>query len=94
MFTALQAGQIDVAMTDTAIVLGQASASHGLFVVPGQYNTGEKYGALFPKNSPNEAALNKVIKELVDDGTTKKLSAKYLAAAWGMDPEKIPYWKP
>jgi polar amino acid transport system substrate-binding protein len=94
MFTALQAGQVDVAMTDTAIVLGQASESHGLFVVPGQYHTGEKYGALFPKGSANEAAINKVIEELVSDGTTKKLAAKYLAAAWGKDPTKIPYWKP
>ena len=94
MFTALQAGQIDTAMTDTAIVLGQASESHGLFEVVGQYSTGEKYGALFPKGSKNEATLNKVIKALIDDGTTKKLSAKYLAAAWGKDPTKIPYWKP
>ena len=29
MFTALQAGQIDVAMTDTAIILAQAGASNG-----------------------------------------------------------------
>jgi polar amino acid transport system substrate-binding protein len=35
-----------------------------------------------------------VIEELVSDGTTKKLAAKYLAAAWGKDPTKIPYWKP
>ena len=94
MFTALQAGQVDVAMTDTAIVLGQAAASRGLFTVIGQYSTGEKYGALFPKGSKNEATLNKVLQALIDDGTTKKLAAKYLAAAWGQDPTKIPYWKP
>jgi polar amino acid transport system substrate-binding protein len=93
MFTALQAGQVDVAMTDTAIVLGQAAESHGLFTVIGQYSTGEKYGALFPKGSKNEATLNKVLQALIDDGTTKKLAAKYLAAAWGQDPTKIPYWK-
>ena len=94
MFTALQARQIDVAMTDTAIVLGQASASNGLFAVVGQYATGETYGALYPKGSANRAALDKVLQSLIDDGSTKKLSAKYLAASWGVDPSTIPYFKP
>ena len=94
MFTALQAGQVDVAMTDTAIVLGQASASNGLFGVVGQYSTGETYGALYPKDSPNKAAFDKVLQSLIDDGSTKKLSATYLAASWGVDPATIPYFKP
>jgi polar amino acid transport system substrate-binding protein len=93
MFTALQAGQIDVAMTDTAIVLGQASASQGLFVVVGQYNTGEVYGGIYPKGSTNGATLDKIITALKDDGTLAKLTEKYLAAAWGADPTKIPYFK-
>ena len=94
MFTALQAGQIDVPMTDTAIVLGQAATSNGLFVVVGQYSTGETYGALYPKGSPNEATIDKIIKALIDDGTLTKLAAKYLAAAWGADPTAVPYFKP
>jgi len=94
MFTALQAGQIDAAMTDTAIVLGQASASNGLMVVVGQYSTGETYGALYPKKSPNEATFDKIIQSMLDDGTLKKLSAKYLAAAWGTDPTTVPYFQP
>ena len=94
MFTALQAGQVDVAMTDTAIVLGQASASAGLFTVAGQYATGETYGALYPKGGANNATLDKVIQSLIDDGSTKKLAAKYLAASWGVDPNTIPYFKP
>ena len=94
MFAALAAGQIDAAMTDTAIVLGQAAASNGAMVVPGQYHTGEVYGALYPKGSANEATLDKIIKALEDDGTLAQLSAKYLAAAWGADPTKIPYFEP
>ncbi len=94
MFTALQAGQVDVAMTDTAIVLGQASASGGLFTVFGQYATGEEYGALYPKGAAGNAAIDKVIQSLIDDGSTKKLAAKYLAASWGVDPTTIPYLKP
>src|SRR5689334_8721512 len=78
MFTALQAGQIDVAMTDTAIVLQQAGASGGLFEVVGQYTTGESYGALYPKGSANEAALNKAIEAMIADGTIKALAVKYL----------------
>lgn len=93
MFTALQAGQIDAAMTDTSIVLAQAGQSHGLFKVIGQYRTGETYGALYPKGSANEKALDKIITALKKDGTLKALSAKYLAAAWGSDPGKVPYFK-
>ncbi|WP_207388373.1 ABC transporter substrate-binding protein [Lichenihabitans psoromatis] len=94
MITALQAGQIDLAMTDTAIVLGQASASSGLFAVVGQYTTGEQYGAVYPKNSPNRAVIDKILQSLIDDGSTKKLASKYLAASWGLDPATIPYFKP
>jgi len=94
MFTALAAGQIDVAMTDTAIVLAQATISNGTQVVVGQYNTGETYGALYPKDSANGANFDKIIQSLIDDGTLAKLSAKYLASAWGADPTKIPYFKP
>src|SRR5262245_30096348 len=93
MFTALQAGQIDVAMTDTAIVLAQAGQSNGVFEVVGQYATGETYGALYPKGSKNGKKLDEIISELKKDDTLDKLSAKYLAAAWGSDPTKVPYFK-
>ena len=49
MFAALTAGQIDAAMTDTAIVLGQAAESNGMLEVVGQYTTGETYGAIYPE---------------------------------------------
>ena len=41
MFMALQSGAIDVAMTDTAILLSQAAASGGRFEVIGQFATAE-----------------------------------------------------
>ncbi len=94
MFTALQAGQVDVAMTDTSIVLAQAGQSNGLFEVVGQYQTGETYGALYPKGGPNNAALDKIIQALIDDGTLKMLSAKYLTPAWGADPLAVLYFNP
>ena len=35
----------------------------------GQYKTGEKYGAIYPKGSANEDAFNQGIQTMLDDGT-------------------------
>jgi polar amino acid transport system substrate-binding protein len=94
MFTALSAGQIDAVLTDTAYVLGEAAKSNGAMVVAGQYHTGEVYGAVYPKGSSNGATFDKIIQSMKDDGTLQKLAEKYLTAAWGADPTKIPYFKP
>ena len=64
-------------------------------MVAGQYKTGESYGRHLPEGlAKNGPTFDKMIKALKDDGTLDKLSAKYLAAAWGADPSKIPYFKP
>ena len=94
MFTALRAGQIDAAITDTSIVLAEEVNSQGKVKVMGQYKTGESYGALYPKGNPNNATLDKIIQSILDDGTIKKLGEKYLAAAWGKDPTTVPYFNP
>lgn len=94
MFTALAARQLDVVMTDTAIVLGQAVTSNGLFDVVGQYKTGETYGAIYPKGSPNGPVFDQIIQQMQDDGTLAAISAKYLAEAWGIDPGTVPYFEP
>lgn len=92
MFTALRAGQLDAAMTDTSIVLAEEVANPGKVVVAGQYKTGETYGAIYPKGNANNATLDKIFQSMIDDGTMAKLAAKYLAAAWGKDPATVPYW--
>jgi polar amino acid transport system substrate-binding protein len=89
MFTALQAGQIDAAMTDTAIVLGQAKTTDGALEVVGQFKTGETYGALFPKNSKNRTKIDSILKALIKDGTVKKLAKEY----FGGDPSEVPVFK-
>ena len=94
MFTALRAGQIDVAMTDTSIVLAEEVAHPGKVAVIGQYKTGEAYGAIYPKGNANNATIDKIIQSMIDDGTMTKLGAKYLAAAWGKDPASVPYFNP
>ena len=91
MFMALQTGRIDVAATDTAIVLSQAAVSGGRFEVIGQFATGETYGAIFPKNSPNGPTLDQVIQSLIDDGTVAALKATWLTSVWGQDPADIPF---
>jgi polar amino acid transport system substrate-binding protein len=94
MMAALTAGQIDAAADDTAYLLAYAKKSNGDYVVPGQYNTGETYGAVYPKGSPNEKTFDKIINAMKNDGTLKMLAEKYLAAAWGTDPATVPYFKP
>lgn len=94
MFTALAAGQIDAAVTDTSIVLAEEVKTKGKHVVIGQYKTGESYGALYPKGGANNATIDKIIKSIIDDGTISKLADKYLAAVWGKDPAKVPYFDP
>ena len=93
MFTALRAGQIDAAMTDSSIALVEQLNTEGKSVVVGQYNTGEVYGAIYEKGSANSATIDKIIQSMIDDGTIAKLAGKYLAAAWGKDPATIPYFE-
>jgi polar amino acid transport system substrate-binding protein len=93
MFKALHDGDIDAALTDTSITLSEEVHDGGKTKVVGQYKTGETYGAVYEKGSPNAATIDKIIKSMMDDGTMKKLAAKYLAAAWGRDPASIPYFK-
>jgi polar amino acid transport system substrate-binding protein len=94
MYAALASGQVDAVMYDTAEVLGKAAQSNGTMTVAAQYSTGESYGAIFPKGSANEPAINKIIQAMKDDGTLEALSTQYLAKSWGADPAKIPYLKP
>ena len=94
MFAALRAGQVDVAVTDTSIVLAEVVANPDKVDVVGQYKTGESYGAIYPKGNTNNATIDKIMQSMIDEGTIGKLGAKYLAAAWGRDPAAVPYFNP
>lgn len=91
LYQAVISGQVDAGFLDTAIVLAEAKNVPALKVV-GQYSTGEKYGAIYPKGSTNQNALDGGIKTLIDDGSLKTLSTKYLGPAFGGDPSSIPVW--
>lgn len=90
MVTGVASGQIDAALQDTAIMLGFASGSNGALKVVGQYKTGEQYGAIYPKDSPNAAAMDTAIEAMTTDGTLDKLSATWLGPTLGGDPATIP----
>ena len=70
LYQSVLSGQSDAAFLDTAIVLAEAKATGGKLEVVGQYKTGEKYGAIYPKGSANEDALDKGIQTMLSDGTT------------------------
>jgi polar amino acid transport system substrate-binding protein len=85
-FAALNAGQIDAVLLDTPIVLGAVKANQikdGAVV--GQFKTGEQYGAVLNKGSPNLDAINKVIDTLKSEGFLDQLFKKYFA-----DPADVP----
>lgn len=94
LLKALGEGDIEAVLTDTSITLSAEATSAGKTKVVGQYKTGEIYGAVYPKGNANNKTLDKIMQAIIDDGTMKKLSDKYLAAAWGRDPGSIPYFKP
>src|SRR4051794_28325908 len=86
LYQGVISGQVDAAFLDTAIVLAEAKASNGNLKVVGQYATGEKYGAIYPKGSENEDAFNTGIESMLKDGTLEGLSKTYLGPAFGGDP--------
>jgi polar amino acid transport system substrate-binding protein len=87
MFTAFNAGQIDAALLDTPILLGAIKNNQvqGATVV-GQFKTGEEYGGVLAKGSPNTAKFSEVIKTLKTEGFISQLFDKY----FGGDPTDVP----
>lgn len=92
MVTALEEGRIDAVVHDTTILLAYPQKREGKVRLVGQYKTDQGYGALYPKGSVNKDELDRIIRQLIDDGTLTKLSAVYLGSAFGQDPAKIPYF--
>ncbi|EJL74103.1 ABC transporter substrate-binding protein [Variovorax sp. 2RAF20] len=94
MYAALAAGQVDAVLYDTPNVLARAKQSNGMFEVVGRYDTGERWGGLVNKDSPNMPAFNKLIEEMKRDGTFARLANQYLAPSLGADPSKVPVFNP
>jgi polar amino acid transport system substrate-binding protein len=87
MFTAFNAGQISAVMLDTPILLGAIKNNQVRDAeVVGQFKTGEQYGGVLKKGSPNLEAFNQVIKTLKSEGFISQLYQKY----FGGDPTNVP----
>jgi polar amino acid transport system substrate-binding protein len=92
MVTAVTSGLADVAIQDTAIMLGFAENSGGALDVVGQYESGDHYAAIYPQGSSSSDAMNEAIQAMRTDGTLDKLSATWLGPALGGDPNSVPVW--
>lgn len=92
MVTAVTSSLTEAAIQDTAIMLGFAKNSNGALEVVGQYETGEQYAAIYPKDSANAEAIDAAIAAMDEDGTLDKLSAKWLGPELGGDPAAVPVW--
>jgi polar amino acid transport system substrate-binding protein len=79
-FQALNAGQIEAVMLDTSIVLGAVENKQVRNAeVVGEFKTGEAYGAVVNRGSPNLEAFNRVIRSMKEDGFRDRLFQKYFA---------------
>jgi polar amino acid transport system substrate-binding protein len=86
-FTALNAGQIDAVLLDVPIVLGAVQEGQvGDAEVIAQFKTGEQYGAVLAKDSPNTPIFDEAIETLRDEGVISDLLEQY----FGADPGDIP----
>jgi polar amino acid transport system substrate-binding protein len=76
MFLALKAGQVDAVLSDVPIVQDGAKKNTDATVI-GQFETGEDYGAVVKKGSPNTPLLSEVITGMQDDGFIPGLLEEY-----------------
>jgi len=94
MFTAVAAGNIDLAMTELSIILGQAAASNGRLEVVGQFAIGGETAGIYPKGSTAKPVIDQLIADMAEDGTLQALEVEYLAPGWGgKTPADVPVWK-
>jgi polar amino acid transport system substrate-binding protein len=92
MVTAVSSGVTDVAVQDTAIMLGFAANSGGTLEVVGQFETGESYAAIYPQGSSDADTISGAIEAMREDGTLDELSATWLGPELGGDPAAVPVW--
>ncbi len=88
-YTALDAGQVDAVLIDTAINLGEAARSKGAFEVVSQFaqpSGPDEYGAIVPKGSGNLTMLDSIIGTLKSTGFLKNLAKTDLTT----DPGTLP----
>ena len=76
---ALQNGQVDCVVIDSAPAQALVEANPGLTILDTEYVT-ENYAIGFPKNSDLLPAVNAALAELIEDGTVQSIVDKYISA--------------
>ena len=76
---ALQNGQVDCVVIDSAPAQALVDANPGLTILDTEYIT-ENYAIGFPKNSDLLPAVNAALAELIEDGTVQSIVDKYISA--------------
>ena len=95
MFTALPAGQIDAAMTDTAYHAGLGRAvERRVRWWSASTPPARPMARSIPRARRTRPTFDKIIQAMIDDGTLTSWRPSIWRAAWGADPTKIPYFKP
>ena len=75
---ALQNGQVDCVVIDSAPAQALVDANPGLTILDTEYVT-ENYAIGFPKNSDLLPAVNAALAELIEDGTVQSIVDKYIS---------------
>jgi polar amino acid transport system substrate-binding protein len=91
MFDAFNTGEVDAILFDLPILLsamkeGQVADSK----IVGQFKTGERYGGVLPKGSPNTTIVNKTMRAMIADGTVEALQQQYFGVA---TKNAAPFWR-
>lgn len=76
---ALSSGKIDAVLIDNEPAKSFVAANEGLKILDGEY-TVEDYAIAFAKNSELKDQVNTALKELIADGSVKKVVDKYISA--------------
>jgi polar amino acid transport system substrate-binding protein len=90
LLAALRGGTVDAVLLDLPLGLVEAKDSHGRLEVAAQFVTGERYGAVLPKDSPNREAVDAALRAMQADGTLAALADRWLVPAFGQDPDTVP----
>ena len=73
---ALRGGKVDGIIVDVPIAEDLAKKNTSA-VIAGQFETGEEYGIVLPKGSPDTAVLSQLVQQLQSEGFLDQLYKKY-----------------
>lgn len=76
-------GGSDAVIADSGVIESyvKSNSNQNLKIINDPSFPTEYYGVMFPKGSPYEAAFNKAIKQVFNDGTYTKIYSKYFSQA-------------